>query len=113
MGKTVKPETERAILQTIETVNNLQAPALTRLRRRVRTVGGGGSDRAYLVITTVTNKDEYVGDTITPTSATPIKEDVTIETSESSEGLLKVGDKMWADVLADVYYISPATFLGA
>lgn len=74
---------------------------------------GGGSTRAFITIVTVTNKNTYVGDVITPTSGTPLIEDVTVKTSFSSEGLLKVGDEMWADLLEDVYYISPSTFLGA
>ena len=112
MGKLVSAATERDILSTIDAVRNLGRPTTTP-RRRIIHAGGGGAQRPYITIKTVTNKDEYVGNVITPTDATVLIADVTVNTSFSSEGLLKVGDKMFSDKIGSIYYISPATFLGA
>ncbi len=44
----VSDKTKEAILNTIETVNNMTGPATQRPRRRVRTGGGGGSSLIWL-----------------------------------------------------------------
>lgn len=76
--------------------------------------GGGGGSRPYVIITAVTDLNNYVGDVRTPTDATVLEADVDIQALDPNGGAtLQVGDKFFADLTDDVYYINPSVFRGA
>jgi hypothetical protein len=102
------------MLKTIDFVEGMAAPVQARSNRRVRTRSGGGAERPFIKITAVTDRNNYIGDVITPTSATKLVEDVDIEARDpDAGGSLKVGDEMFADIVDDIYYISPSVFRGS
>ena len=73
----------------------------------------GGAQRPYIIITTATDENNYIGDVIKPTDATVIKSGVTIKALQpSGGGALPIGTEFFADFADDVYYIQPAVFYG-
>ena len=120
MGKPGKPSTERAILRTIETVKNLQAPALSRLRRRVRTGGAPGSALVYIEITDSTNISTYEGTIYdNPITRTEIETQVVVRALQHDAGTLpnsSAGQGLWCifDEVNEVYYpINYSIFMGS
>ena len=74
----------------------------------------GGAQRPWIEITAVTDKDNYIGKVLTsPDDSTELATGVTIKSVPSSEGLLKVGDTFFADLIGSTYYISPSIFYGS
>ena len=113
MSNLVKDQTKQEILDTIAEVRNLGSPTATPRRRVVRS-SGGGAQRPWIEITTVTDKDNYIGKVLTsPDDSTELATGVTIKSVPSSEGLLKVGDTFFADLIGSTYYISPSIFYGS
>ncbi len=100
----------RLIDQTIETVNNLQSPAMTRLRRRVRTGGGaGGSSLVYIEITADTNISTYTGTIYdNPIDRTQIEVGVTVRSLKQSDGTIPdsaAGKGEWCIFVGGVYHV--------
>jgi hypothetical protein len=73
----------------------------------------GGGSRPYVKITTATDQNNYIGNVITPTSATVITTGVTIEAKQPTAGAsLKVGTEIFSDLIDGIYYIEPSVFYG-
>ena len=114
MANLLSATTSNRMMTTIETVEGLAAPAQARLRRRVRTAGGGGAQRPYIIITVVTDLNNYTANVRTPTDATVLITGVTVKALQpTAGGSMKVGDKMFADIVDDIYYIEPSVLFGS
>lgn len=114
MAKVLTDRTAERMLTTINTVEGMQSQVQSRLRRRVRSSGGGGAQRPYIKITTSTDVNNYIADVITPTDATKLVEDVTVKALEPDAGQkLPVGREMFADIVDGIYYIQPAVAYGS
>jgi hypothetical protein len=100
------------MFNTINFVEGMAAPVQARSNRRVRT-RGGGAERPYLKIKTVTDANNYTADIITPTSATVITAGVTVKALQPDAGTLPVNTEIFADIVDDVYYIQPSVFYGS
>jgi len=74
----------------------------------------GGDSNPFVIITTVTNRNDYIGNVITPTSATAIITGVTIKARDpDAGGSLKIGDDFFSNLVDGIYYISPSVFRGS
>jgi len=114
MGNVLSDRTTNRMLRTIDFVEGMAAPVHARSNRRVRSSGGGGAERPYIIITTSTDVNNYVANVITPTSATVITTGVTVKALEPDAGQkLPVGRKMFADIVDDIYYIQPSVAYGS
>tara|TARA_R110002167_G_scaffold256475_1_gene462849 strand:+ start:1991 stop:2332 length:342 start_codon:yes stop_codon:yes gene_type:complete len=107
MAKLLSNETASELPAIFEAVRNLTANTRVLPRRRIRSLGGGGSgSRAYVVITAVTDAANYVGDVITgPDDATIITGGVAIKVKGATANAFEVGYPNFADVVGDVYYL--------
>lgn len=107
MAKMLKDSTAKELPAIFETVRNIQQQTRTQPRRRIRSLGGGGT-RAYVVITN--NDDgpaEYVGDVINgPDDPTVKTADVVIKVSGATANDFEVGYSNFADKSGDVFYLS-------
>lgn len=114
MANLVTNRMSERIIKVVNAVEGMPAVTQTRLRRRVRSAGSGGAERPYITIKTVTDVNNYTADVITPTSATVLKAGVTVKALQpTAGGPMKVGDKMFADIVDDVYYIEPSVLFGS
>jgi hypothetical protein len=100
------------MLNAVNFVEGMAAPVHARSNRRVRS-SGGGAERPYLKIKTVTDANNYTADIITPTSATVITAGVTVKALQPDAGTLPVNTEIFADIVDDVYYIQPSVFYGS
>jgi hypothetical protein len=113
MGNILSNQTTERMLNAVNFVEGMAAPVQARSNRRVRTRGGGGAERPYLKIKTVTDANNYTADIITPTSATVITAGVTVKALQPDAGTLPVNTEIFADIVDDVYYIQPSVFYGS
>ena len=74
--------------------------------------GASGGGRPYLVITSVTDVNNYVANVITPTDITVIESNVSVKALQPEAGLLPIGTKIFSDLIDGVYYIEPSVFYG-
>ena len=112
MGNILSDRTTDRMLNAVNFVEGMAAPVHARSNRRVRT-RGGGAERPYLKIKTVTDANNYTADIITPTSATVITAGVTVKALQPTAGAsLKVNTELFGDIVDDVYYIQPSVFYG-
>lgn len=100
------------MLNAVNFVEGMAAPVHARSNRRVRT-RGGGAERPYLKIKTVTDVNNYTADIITPTDATVIEAGVTVKALQPDAGTLPVNTELFGDIVDDVYYIQPSVFYGS
>lgn len=102
----VTRETAQEIIRTIEEVKNLTMRKNRAPNRRVRSVGGGGAERPYVVITAVTDAANYTGNVITsPDDSTVIETGVIIKVPGAVDNEFDVGYKAFSDKVGDNYYI--------
>ena len=113
MGNILSDRTTDRMLNAVNFVEGMAAPVHARSNRRVRSSGGGGAERPYLKIKTVTDANNYTADIITPTSATVITAGVTVKALQPDAGTLPVNTEIFADIVDDVYYIQPSVFYGS
>ena len=114
MSKVLSDEMAVRVVNTVNTVEGMQSQVQSRLRRRIRSSGGGGAQRPYIKIKTVVDRNNYTADVITPTSATVLKSGVTVKALEPDAGQkLPVGREMFANIVDDIYYIQPAVAYGS
>lgn len=67
----------------------------------------GGGVRAYVVITTATDAEHYIGNVLKgPGQTTIVKTDVEIQVFGAAENKLSVGYTNFADKVEDVYYLN-------
>lgn len=85
------------------------------LTNKKRSKGGGGGANPYIIITVVTNRNDYTGNVIDPVTLAVITAGVTIKAPEpTAGGSMSVGDKLFvASVVDDIYYIQPPVVKGS
>ena len=105
MAKLLTDETAAELPSIFEAVRNMQQETHTRPRRRIRSLGGG-TERAYVIITSVISPSSYIGNVLTsPTDSTVIATGVSIGVSGATANPFNVGYPAFSDKVDDVYYI--------
>tara|TARA_B110000908_G_C10258091_1_gene457019 strand:- start:2862 stop:3206 length:345 start_codon:yes stop_codon:yes gene_type:complete len=112
MAKILSDSMAVRVVNVVNTVEGGRNLVQSKTRRRVRSVGGGGAQRPYLVIKTVIDTNNYTADVITPTDATVIEAGVTVKALQPEAGTLPVDTKIFADIIDEIYYIQPSVFYG-
>jgi len=111
MAKLLSNEHANELPEIFETVRNIQQASRGRPIRRDRGIGGGSS-RAYVKITGVTDAANYIGVLLTgPEDDTVIKEDIVIRVKGATTNEFAVDYPAFADVVDDIYYLD-GTLLG-
>jgi hypothetical protein len=108
MAKVLSDNTANRLMIALDVVDNLPAPTRGQSRRRVRTKskGGGGAERPYVVITSVTDAANYVGDVLTsPADPTVVKSAVTIKVKGALSNPFNIGYESFSDLVDDIYYL--------
>lgn len=108
MAKVLSDNTANRLMIALDVVDNLPAPTRGQSRRRVRTKskGGGGASRSYVIITSVTDAANYVGNVLTsPADPTVVKTGVTIQVAGAVANPFRVDYPAFADLVDDIYYL--------
>ena len=68
--------------------------------------GGGGASRSYVIVTSVTDVDNYIGNVLTsPNDATVLETGVTIQVAGAVANPFKVDYDAFADKVDDIYFL--------
>lgn len=113
MAKVLSDSMAVRVVNVVNTVEGGRNLVKSKTRRRIRSGGGGGAQRPYLVIKTVIDTNNYTADVITPTDATVIEAGVTVKALQPEAGTLPVDTKIFADIIDEIYYIQPSVFYGS
>jgi len=89
-------------------VENLPAmPVAPRRRVRTKSKGGGGAERPYVIITSVTDAENYIGDVLGGPADLSVKTTgVAIVVSGATSNDYSVGATGFCDLVDAVYYLS-------
>ena len=107
MAKVLSDNTANRLMIALDEVDNLRKDPRGKTRRRIRTVSkGGGASRSYVVITSVTDAANYVGNVLTsPADSTVLKSGVTIQVAGAVANPFIIGYTAFADLIDDIYYL--------
>ncbi len=107
MAKLLSDRTAQRLHNVLDIVENLPAmPAKPRRRVRTKSKGsGGGASRSYVIITSVTDVANYIGNVLTsPNDATVLETGVTIQVAGAVANPFAVGYTAFVDLVDDTYY---------
>jgi len=104
MAKLLTDETAAELPSIFEAVRNMQQETHTRPRRRIRSLGGGGT-RSYVEITSVSSPSEYIGDVYSGPGGDITETGVSILVANATSNEFEVGYSNFADKADDIYYL--------
>ena len=110
MGSILSDKTADRLPGALDAIESLKMPKVRTSRRRVRSVGGGGSVREYVTITSVIDAANYIGDVYDRPGGEVVDTGASIQvldavSNEYEEGYSAFADKSTDSNGDDVYFI--------